>query len=158
MKKNKFILPVIAIALMLGSFIFIYFDLRSEGNTYVEDTKISKEAKKEAEAAVLFSDLKRALSISFITTTTKDFTWLTEGTASVVIKGWGISSNVSTALFPKVSEYLTSSNFEFNDKNTNISTNTIGYERDTLVCLVNSKAGSSADITVLDINCGYLVN
>jgi len=49
-------------------FLFFFFDLKRQGNKYVEEKKVSQEAKKEAEMAVFLTELKTRLDKPFITT------------------------------------------------------------------------------------------
>lgn len=152
MKKNKFLLPVVAAVLMLGAFIFLYLDLGRSDNTYVKDTKMSQEAKQEAEAAILFGDVKKELAITHIVTTKKDFQWYVDSSIPTPINGWSIYSKVDPTLLEKLDVYLKSKDLEPNVQNTISNTNTFSYERGLLVCQVVK----ARDNTTVEFNCGYL--
>lgn len=161
MLKNKFTLPVIALILMLIAFIYFYLDLTDIKNTYKQDVQVSAAAKQEAEIAVLFTNIKRDLQISYLTTLKKEFDWKTAEN-TLKISGWGFSGDTNISLYDSIITYFkdekfkedvlnsTSSNIDSSGNSDNIRT--LGYQRDDLVCMFTS---SSLD-TRISIYCGFI--
>jgi hypothetical protein len=153
MFKNKFILPFIALILMLVSFVYFYLDLTDKKNTYKQDIQISVAAKQEAEIAVLFTNIKRDLQISYLTTLKKEFEWKTKDTV-LRIAGWGFSGDTNTNLTASVLKYFSDAEFEENTLNSinNGNINTLAFQRGALVCLFDY---SNLDNRI-SIYCGFI--
>lgn len=153
MLKNKFLLPIIALVLMLGAFIYFYIDLKDIKNTYKQDVQVSIAAKQEAEIAVLFTDLKKDFQISHLTTLKQSFEWKTEDSVLNVF-GWGFSGPIGTDITLELTNYLSTLGFKDNALNSVKleNTNIYAYTKGELVCLFTSNTPD----TRISIYCGFI--
>ena len=153
MLKNKFTLPIIALALMLIAFVYFYLDLTDIKNTYKQDVQVSVAAKQEAEIAVLFTNIKRDLQISYLTTLKKEFDWKTEE-ATLKISGWGFSGDVSADKADALTNYFNVQGFKEDALNTLQFANrgTYSYIKGDLVCLTTK---DNLDIRI-SVYCGFI--